>query len=205
MFVRRCNGIKAACHVCLLWTDPVFQFHLSCSILSPSCSGWPQLHGSTLKSRGTVCFFLIYYYLYIPVFPGLWTYPWRHRKWGVFRITRTIPPDLWWYSLGGILIARVCVCLYLHMRVIMCAHVCAHVCMVWLAALLDIGIDPCVAGLHMAEVLLKGVGVQGVYSIRDTRQKGFFFLFLSLSVPLLTSTLTGSCTFRRWCYEAFRW
>lgn len=45
MFVPHCNGIQAACHLCLMWTNPVFQFHLSCSVLFPSCSGWgPWVH-----------------------------------------------------------------------------------------------------------------------------------------------------------------
>lgn len=75
-------------------------------------------------------------------------------------------------------INRVC----LHMRVIMCAHVCVHVCMGWQAALFDIGVDPCVAGLHMAEVLFKRVGVLGVYSIWRDKAKVFFFFTLGPSV-----------------------
>ncbi len=80
------------------------------------------------------------------------------------------PADLWWYSLGGILMVCVCVCRCVS------AHMCTRVCLGCQAALLDIGVDPCVSGLHMAEVLFKKGGFGGSILYEETQGKEDFFV-----------------------------
>lgn len=72
------------------------------------------------------------------------------------------------------------VCLCLQMRV--CARMCTRVCLGCQAALLDIGVDPCVSGLHMAEVLFKRGGFGGSILYEETQGKEEFFCFFFHSV-----------------------
>lgn len=55
-------------------------------------------------------------------------------------------------------------------------HMCTRVCLGCQAALLDIGVDLCVSGLHMAEVLFKKGGFWGSILYEETQGKEDFFV-----------------------------